>query len=94
MMRETWYVLEDDTVADPREVAPDDGGVLRHKGGQAVAMGPHGPRSRGVDVEMFGGKGDHDKDGQPGGVAKPAATKDMRAEKPKPGYKTRQTKTR
>lgn len=50
-MRETWYVLEDDTVADPKDVAPDESGVLRHKDGQAVAMGPYGPRSRGVDVE-------------------------------------------
>lgn len=49
-MRETWYVLEDDTAADPNEVAPDDAGVLRHKGGLAVAIGPNGPRSRGVDV--------------------------------------------
>lgn len=49
-MRETWYVLEDGTAADPNEVAPDEAGVLRHKDGQAVAMGPHGPRSRGVDA--------------------------------------------
>lgn len=49
-MRETWYVLEDDSAADPNEVAPDEAGVLRHKDGRAVAMGPYGPRSRGVDV--------------------------------------------
>ena len=49
--RETWYVLEDGSFADPREVAPDAGGVLRHKSGAAVALGPHGPRSSGVDVE-------------------------------------------
>lgn len=49
-MRETWYVLEDGVVADPRDVAPDSDGTLRHKSGVAVAIGPHGPRSRGVDV--------------------------------------------
>lgn len=51
-MRETWYVLEDGSNADPREVAPDKSGVLRHKNGVAVAIGGHGnPRSTGVDVE-------------------------------------------
>ena len=49
-MIETWYVLEDGSVADPREVAPDDRGRLVHKSGVAVAVGPHGPRSRGVDT--------------------------------------------
>jgi len=49
-MRETWYILEDGTPADPKEVGPDQHGVLRHKNGVAVAIGPHGPRSTGVDV--------------------------------------------
>jgi hypothetical protein len=49
-MRATWYVMECGGVADPAEVAPDADGVLRHADGRAVAMGPHGPRSRGVDV--------------------------------------------
>lgn len=49
-MWETWYVLENDEAADPRDVAPDEKGILRHKSGVAVAIGPHGPRSRGVDV--------------------------------------------
>lgn len=49
-MRETWYVLENGTAVDPNEVAPDGAGVLRHSSGQAVAVGPHGPRSRSVEV--------------------------------------------
>lgn len=49
-MRETWYVLDDDSVADPKEVAPDESGALRHRDGRAVAIGPYGPRSRGVDL--------------------------------------------
>lgn len=52
-MIETWYVLEDGSVADPREVAPDERGRLVHKSGVAVAVGPHGPRSRGVDTETL-----------------------------------------
>lgn len=50
-MRETWYVLSDGTPADPNDVAPGADGVLRHKGGVAVAYGPHGPRSRGMSPE-------------------------------------------
>lgn len=50
-MRETWYVLEDGKVADPNEIAPDEGGVLRHKDGVAVAIGPYGPKSTGVDLD-------------------------------------------
>lgn len=49
-MRATWYVIEDGTAVDPCEVAPDEAGVLRHSGGQAVAIGPHGPRTRSVDL--------------------------------------------
>lgn len=51
MGTETWYVTEDGSVADPREVSPDAGGVLRHKDGRAVAYAPHGPRSRSIDPE-------------------------------------------
>lgn len=51
-MTETWYVLEDGTVGDPREISRDKNDVLRHKDGRAVAYGPHGPKSRGcVDAE-------------------------------------------
>ncbi|MBA4219942.1 MAG: hypothetical protein C0458_04345 [Methylobacterium sp.] len=50
-MIETWYVLADGRVADPNHVAPDEQGVLRHKEGVAVALGPHGPRSRSIDAD-------------------------------------------
>jgi hypothetical protein len=48
---ETWYVMEDGSCGDPREISPGADGVLRHKDGRAVAYAPHGPRSRGVNVE-------------------------------------------
>lgn len=54
-MRDTWYVLEDETRVHPDEVAPDENGVLRHKSGAAVAIGSHGnPRTAGVDVDEHG----------------------------------------
>ena len=47
---ETWYVLETGAFADPNECAPDAAGVLRHVSGAAVAVGPHGYRSRGMSA--------------------------------------------
>lgn len=102
---ETWYVLEDGSAGDPREIAPGKDGKLVHKDGRKVAYAPHGPRSRGgVDADAerakepkkapFAGKGDHDGDGKAGGAVKPEATetRDLTAEKPKRGYKTRESK--
>lgn len=51
MGTETWYVMEDGSVADPQEISPDKAGVLKHKDGRAVAYAPHGPRSRSVDPD-------------------------------------------
>lgn len=51
--RETWYVLEDGSCADPREVVRDAEGRLHHRDGRAVAYAPHGPRSRSVDPEAM-----------------------------------------
>lgn len=51
MPRETWYILEDGSVGDPRDVSCEASGRLVHKSGVAVAVGPHGPRSRGVNTE-------------------------------------------
>ena len=80
-MRETWYVLEDGSVADPREVARDVKGVLRNKAGVAVAMRGDAHSSRGVDPEEERAK------------AKPAKSKEMRAEDPRrPPYRTREMK--
>lgn len=69
-MRETWYVLEDDSAADPNEVAPDESGALRHKDGRAVAMGPYGPRSRGVDVPARVAESPSDRQMKPAGGGK------------------------
>lgn len=48
-MRETWYVLEDGSFADPAECALDDAGVMRHKSGAAVATRGDVLSSRGMD---------------------------------------------
>jgi len=49
-MIETWYVMEDGSVGDPREIAQGEDGRLCHSDGRRVAYAPHGPRSRSVDV--------------------------------------------
>lgn len=83
-MRETWYVLEDGSAVDPREVAPDKAGVMRHKNGIAVAMRGQALSSRGVDPDEERAK-----------AKKPAKkTADMKPEEQKAGYKTRETKTK
>lgn len=78
-MRETWYVLEDGTVADPSECAPDEYGVLRHKGGVAVALRENVPRSRSVDPDDEHGKPKH-------------KSRELKAEAPKKPYRTRESK--
>jgi hypothetical protein len=47
---ETWYVLEDGSSGNPRDISPGADGRLVHKDGRAVAYRPDGvtPRSRGV----------------------------------------------
>jgi hypothetical protein len=95
--RETWYVLEDGSFGDPREVAPDDKGVLRHKNGAAVAVGPHGPKSSGVDVEAERAKAvAAAEEAEKLAAAQRSKTggksKDMKAGEQKPPYMTRETK--
>lgn len=86
-MRETWYVLEDGSAADPREVAPDDAGVLRHTSGAAVAMKGQVASSRGVDPEEERAKArDHDA-----AKVKPKG-KDMKPSAGSAGYVTRESK--
>lgn len=51
MKTETWYVMEDGSMGDPREVSPGEDGLLRHKDGRVVAYAPHGPRSRSIDPQ-------------------------------------------
>lgn len=50
-MRETWYVLEDGTFADPNDVGHDEFGALRHKDGVAVAMKRDCAHSRSMSEE-------------------------------------------
>lgn len=78
-MRETWYVLENGDVADPRDVAPDKSSVLKHKSGAAVAMRGDVPSTRSVDPDEERAKG------------KPKA-RDMKAEEPRRPYRTRESK--
>ncbi len=50
MRRETWYVMEDGSCANPRDISRDQNGKFVHRDGRKVAYAPHGPRTRGVDV--------------------------------------------
>lgn len=81
----TWYVLQDGTHADPNDVAPDGKGVLRHKDGLDVAMRADGnPQTIGVDAKA-------NKNVEAAEAGK-NETRDLKAEKPKRGYKTRDLK--
>jgi len=74
---ETWYVLEDGSSGDPRDVRPGPDGRLMHKDGRAVAYAPHGPRTRSVD---------------PAEMSRDVTAADDREMKPAPsgrGYRTR-----
>jgi hypothetical protein len=83
-MRDTWYVLEDGSSADPADVAPDESGKLMHKSGLAVAMRGQVPSTRGVDPDEERAKA----------RPKPKPTsKDMKSESSKPGYSTRESKS-
>lgn len=93
-MRETWYVLEDGSNADPREVATDEKGVLRHSSGVAVAYGDHGnPLTRSVEVdeqparEVKTEKGAKSKDKKPDAEDRQVKAGDGANADPK--YKTR-----
>lgn len=81
MEMQTWYVMEDETFADPAEVAPDKKGILRHADGRAVAYAPHGPRTRQVNPAEA-------RKAKP----KASAERDMKADDRKPGYTTRESK--
>jgi len=80
-MIETWYVMENGSACDPRNVTRDSAGVLRSRDGRAVAYRPDGvtPRSRGVDIAA---------------EREAAVSRELTADEPKRGYKTRETKAR
>lgn len=85
MTRDTWYVLEDGSVADPSEVAPDKSGVLRHKAGSAVAMRGQVPSTRGVDPEQERAK----SKAKAGEKPAPKRDRQMKADDEAATYKTR-----
>lgn len=80
-MPETWYVMEDGSAGDPREMKRGKDGKLSHGDGRKVAYAPHGPRTRGVDVDV-----------ERESPAKATKTRELTAEKPKRQYKTRESK--
>lgn len=103
-MFETWYIMEDGSSGDPREIAPDKSGKLAHSDGRKVAYAPHGPRSRSVDAEAERAKAaaadkkskeakdkkPADDDGKAAGAK--VVGKDMKPEAKQPGYTTRESK--
>jgi hypothetical protein len=104
-MIETYYVMEDGSVAHPREVSPDKNGVLRNKKGAAVAMRrPGSPRTRSVDsAERPAPKAAPapvqsepvaDQPEFPAVAEEPKAedTKALEPESPRRGYHTRESK--
>jgi len=92
MSRETWYVMEDGSFGDPREIRPGKDGVLTHKDGRKVSYAPHGPRSRGVDADAERAKIGKLAAKPSTGDATTTTARDMKAEPPKRGYVTRETK--
>lgn len=94
---ETWFVCEDGSVANPREVSEGKDGKLKHKDGRVVAMRPDGvtPHSRSVDAdnpEAGPKKGKKPKDDKKEKEADPPKTAEMQPETSSRGYKTRETK--
>jgi hypothetical protein len=85
--------MEDGAAGDPRDIAPDKTGKLRHKDGRAVAYTEHGPRSRGVDPESERETAKPPARPKPA-EPKPAAAKlrELKPHRPKGGYKTRESK--
>ena len=89
-MRDTWYVLEDDSVVPPGEV---DHTNMTHKNGK-VAMRGDVPSTRGVEVDektgkrLFDGPHDHLHKDWKGSTDE----RDQHAEPHKGVYKTRDQK--
>lgn len=81
---ETWYVMEDGSSGDPREISEGPDGRLVHSDGRAVAYAPHGPRSRSVEVDD-----DPGPDGAAGDAGDGEAAKEMKPSRRRRGYKTR-----
>lgn len=92
-MRETWYVLEDDSVVHPSEV---DHSNMTHKNGK-VAMRGDVPSTRGVEVDDKGKRtysGPHDHLHKDWKGADDEATKEATPATGKATYKTRESKAK
>lgn len=90
---ETWYVMEDGTYGDPREISPGKDSALASKGGLKVAMrSADAPMSRSVRVDDKGKLLDEQpkpaeaEAGKKTTEMKPEAASPPKAKKP---YKTR-----
>lgn len=93
MSAATWYVLDDGSAADPADIVTGNDGKLASKDGRKVAYREDGvtPRSRGVDPDAERAK----KAAPPPKVdpkAPATVTRDLKADTPKGGYKTRESK--
>lgn len=76
---ETWYLLEDGSVADPADVKPDEHGVLRCGEVAAVMRSPGVPMTRSVNADAERAK----KKPPPPPKTPPAAPRrDVQAEPP------------
>lgn len=84
----TAYVLEDGTYADPGEVTVGDDGLLRHTSGVAVAVAPHGPRTRSVTHQALAAASAKRTELEADGASQ-RNTRDMRPERTSRGYRTK-----
>ncbi len=89
-MTETWYVMEDGSAGDPREITAGDDGKLVHADGRKVAYAAHGPRSRGVDPDAE--RASKEPPGGKAGGGLKAEEKALKPDEPRRGYKTRESK--
>ncbi len=94
-MRETWYVLEDDSVVHPNEVDHN----MTHKNGKVAVRGDV-PSTRSVEVDeetgkrVHSGPHDHLDKGSAGAEHAPKSTKDVVPDGDKTTYKTRESKAK
>jgi hypothetical protein len=88
---ETWYVLADGGLADPRDVVRDADGALRHRDGRPVALAPHGPRTRSVDPAAERAPSPAPAPAEaPAAVAATPEARAVEAEGPRRRYRTRE----
>lgn len=81
-MRETWYILEDGSIVDPREVEFDEKGAPRHSSGPVAMRSPGVPSTKNIDP-------DEERAKQKPQQQPHHHRRDMAAEDPKRPYQTR-----